>query len=101
MQMESIKRIEQNPKFKELVRKRSGFAFLLSGLMILFYFSFILTVAFAGEWLGTPIGGSVITIGIPLGLVVIFSAFILTGIYVGRANTEFDRLTKEIIEETK
>ena len=101
MQMESVKRIEENPKFQELVRKRSAFAFLLSGLMILFYFSFILTVAFAGDWLGTPIGNSVITIGIPFGLAVIFSAFILTGIYVSRANTEFDRLTKEIIEETK
>jgi len=30
---------------------------------------------------------------------VIVSAFILTGIYVFRANSEFDRLTSEIKEE--
>jgi uncharacterized membrane protein (DUF485 family) len=101
MSNESVKRIEANPKFQELVKKRTGFAFVLSGLMILIYFGFILTVAFAGEWLGTPIGDGVITIGIPVGLAVIFSAFVLTGIYVRRANTEFDRLTREIIEETK
>jgi uncharacterized membrane protein (DUF485 family) len=101
MQLDSVKRIEQNPKFKELVKRRSAFAFTLSGLMIVIYFTFILTVAFAGPWLGTPIGDSVISIGIPIGLVVILLAFLLTGIYVRRANTEFDRLTKEIIEETR
>jgi uncharacterized membrane protein (DUF485 family) len=101
MQLDSVKRIEQNPKFQELVKRRSSFVFLLSGLMTAIYFGFILTVAFAGPWLGTRIGDSVISIGIPLGLLVIFLAFLLTGIYVRRANSEFDRLTKEIIEETR
>ena len=38
------------------------------------------------------------TVGIPVGIGVIVSAFVLTGIYVARANTTFDDLTKEIIE---
>jgi uncharacterized membrane protein (DUF485 family) len=36
--------------------------------------------------------------GIPLGIGVIVISFILTGIYVWRANGEFDRLTKSINE---
>jgi len=38
-----------------------------------------------------------ISLGFPLGLGVILSAIVLTGIYVLRANTEFDRLTREVV----
>ena len=50
--------------------------------------------------LGTPISG-VITLGIPVGVFIIVAAFVLTGIYVRRANSEFDELNRQIIEETK
>jgi uncharacterized membrane protein (DUF485 family) len=33
-----------------------------------------------------------------LGLGVIISAFVLTGIYVARANATFDELTRKIVE---
>ena len=48
-----------------------------------------------------PLAGGVTTVGIPLGLFVIISAFVLTGIYVRRANSEFDALIRQIIEEAK
>ena len=98
---ENIKRIKENPKFEELVRARSNLANILSVAMMAIYFAFVLTVAFGKEFLGMPIGDSVISIGIPLGLLVILLAFALTGIYVSQANARFDRLTKEIIEESK
>lgn len=98
---ETVRKIRENPKFEELIKARAGFANVLSLVMMGIYFAFILTIAFAPGVLGTPIGDSVITIGIPVGLLVIFSALILTGIYVAKANTLFDRLTKQIIEETK
>ena len=69
--------------------------------MLAIYFGFIFIIAFAPKTLGTPIGSGVTTIGIPLGLFVIVSAFVLTGIYVRRANTEFDAITRQIIEEAK
>jgi len=94
-------RIKSNPKYAELVRKRSGFARILSILMLLIYFGFIMLVAFNKPFLATPLGAGVTTIGIPLGVFVIVSAFILTGIYVWRANGEFDAITKEIIDEVK
>jgi len=64
------------------------------------YYGFILIIAFNKEFLSQPLwSGSITTVGIPIGLGVIISAFILTGIYVFRANSEFDRLTAEIKEE--
>ncbi|MEZ5581480.1 MAG: DUF485 domain-containing protein [Candidatus Competibacteraceae bacterium] len=69
-------------------------------IMLIIYYSFIMTIAFAPGFLGEPLEpGSVTTVGIPIGLGVIISAFILTGIYVFRANSEFDRLTREIKED--
>ena len=41
------------------------------------------------------------TWGIPLGVGLILSAFVLTGIYVRRANGEFDRLNAEILREVQ
>ena len=40
------------------------------------------------------------TVGIPIGVAVIVAAFVLTGIYVRRANAEFDTLTRQIVERT-
>jgi uncharacterized membrane protein (DUF485 family) len=45
--------------------------------------------------------GSVTTVGIPVGVGVIISAFVLTGIYVRRANGEFDELTRRIKSKAK
>lgn len=88
--------IKQNPKFKELVSKRSSFAWKLSIIMLVIYYTFILLIAFSPETLGTPIGNNAMTLGIPVGVGIIVSAFVLTGIYVHRANTEFDVLTNAI-----
>jgi len=94
-------RIIENPKFQELVAKRNAFATVLSITMLGIYFGFIFLVAFAKGFLGTPIGAGVMTWGIPIGVTVIVSAFILTGIYVNRANGEFDEMNRQILEETK
>lgn len=94
-------RVVGNPKFQELVRERSGFAKALSIAMLVIYFGFILLVAFAKPLLATKIGSGVTSVGIVLGLVVIMSAFALTGIYVQRANGRFDRLTSDLTRELR
>lgn len=102
MQQEITRRIRSNPKFAELTQKRSRFGWQLSILMLLIYVVFILLIAFAPGVLGTPVAqGAVTTVGIPVGIVIILSAFVLTGIYVRRANAEFDELNRQIIEDTK
>ena len=96
-----VLRIRREPLFRELVNKRTRFAWALSATMLVIYFGFILVIAFAPKVLGTPIGGGVMTVGIPVGLFVIVSAFVLTGIYVYRANSEFDPITLQIKERVK
>ncbi|MFO1073396.1 MAG: DUF485 domain-containing protein [Geminicoccaceae bacterium] len=102
MEPAAYAKIRRNPKFAELVQQRNSLARLLTILILVFYFGFILLVAFAPGFLGTPISaGSVTTIGIPVGVLVIVAAFVLTGIYVAKANTTFDNLNEQIIEESK
>ncbi|MFZ4215729.1 DUF485 domain-containing protein, partial [Pantoea endophytica] len=38
---------------------------------------------------------------IPIVVGIIVMSFVLTGVYVWRANGEFDRLTKQILSEVK
>ena len=100
MQQDLVHAIKSNPKYHELVSKRRTFAVILAIIMLVIYYGFILIIAFNKEFLSQPLwSGSITTVGIPIGLGVIVSAFILTGIYVYRANSEFDRLTNEIKEE--
>ncbi|MEZ2696252.1 DUF485 domain-containing protein [Hafnia alvei] len=95
-------RIENNPRFKELVQKRERFAWTLSWIMMILYFGFILLIAFAPGWLGTPISeGSSVTRGIPIGIGLIVVSFLSTGVYVIRANGEFDRLNHQILQEVE
>jgi uncharacterized membrane protein (DUF485 family) len=94
--------IEKNPKFKELVATRKTLGWTLSLVMLFIYFGFILLVAFNKAFLATPLSGEgVTTIGIPIGVAVIVSAFLLTGFYVVRANARYDELTRQIVEESK
>ncbi|MBV1798058.1 DUF485 domain-containing protein [Siccirubricoccus sp. G192] len=95
----AYRRVLGNPKFQELVRTRSGFAWTLAVIMLVIYLGFILLVAFAHDLMAMKIGGGVTSLGIVLGLVVIVSAFLLTGIYVHRANTRFDDLTRDLTKE--
>lgn len=100
MQQDLVHAIKSNPKYHELVSKRRRFSTTLAVIMLLIYYGFIMLIAFNGAFLGQSLwSGSVTTIGIPIGLGVIISAFILTGIYTTRANSEFDRLNNEIKEE--
>ncbi len=96
-----ISQVRANPKFAELVHKRNGLALTLTISILVVYFGFILLVGYAKGFLATPIGGNLMTYGVPIGIGVILAAFVLTGIYVRRANAEFDTLTKQIVEEMK
>ncbi len=100
MAASSLEAIQNNPKYQQLVAERSSLGRLLSAAMIVIYFGFILLVAFAPGFLGASLTGGVVTVGIVLGLLVIVSAFLLTGIYVSRANGTYDALTRQIVKET-
>lgn len=94
--------IQDNPRFQELVRKRERFAWTLSAIMLGLYSAFILLIAYGPHVLGARISAtSSVTWGIPLGVGLIVSAFVLTAIYVRRANGEFDALNQAVLKEVQ
>ena len=99
--MSNLAKIERDPNYQELVRRRSSLGWMLSGVMLVIYFGFILLVAYAPKFLGIPLGSGVTTIGIPIGLSVIVLAFVLTGIYVRQANSSYDVLIRKVAEENR
>lgn len=101
MQEEKLQRIQNNPKFQQLVATRNKYAWTLSAIMLAIYFGFILTVAFAKDFLAASLVGGLTSVGMPIGVGVIASAFVLTGLYVRRANTLYDELTRQVIEDLK
>ena len=97
----SADKIQNNPKYHQLIKERDSLAWLLSALVLVIYYGFILMVAYGKDFITQPISAtSVIPLGIPLGVGVIVLSIILTGIYVVRANGRYDTLINEIIEES-
>ena len=94
-----VARIEANPKYHELRRKRNSFGWTLTVLMLVVYFGYIALIAFNKPFLAQPIGNGVTTLGIPIGMGVIVFTILITGIYVRRANGEYDTMTTEILAE--
>lgn len=89
--------VRRDPRFAELAEGRARFSVTLAIIMLVIYFGFVLLVAFAPGLLAIPVSG-VVTLAFPLGLGVIVSAILITGIYVVRANGKYDRLTREIVD---
>ncbi|RKZ49534.1 MAG: DUF485 domain-containing protein [Gammaproteobacteria bacterium] len=93
------KKIYDDPKFHELEGKRGKFSWCLALAVLVIYYAFILIIAFRPEIFAIPLSdNSVITWGIPVGVFVIIISFLLTGIYVWRANNEFDQIGQDLIE---
>ena len=96
----TVSKIESNPKYAQLVKARDTLAWTLTVLVLIIYFGFILMIAYAPGLLTQPISSaSVIPVGMLVGVGVIIASVVLTGIYVRRANSTFDPLIREIIQE--
>lgn len=93
-------RIKKDPRFMDLQKRRGRFALILSIAVLSIYYGFIMVVAFAPEQLATPLSeGMTTSVGVPVGVAIIVFAWLSTGIYVRRANSEFDSLNKQIVED--
>ena len=99
MENDMATKIAANPKYQKLVRIRSSFGWILTALMMFVYYGYIALIAFNKEALAARLGEGVMTVGIPVGFGVIVFTILITGFYVRRANSEFDQLTREIVEE--
>jgi len=76
-------------KLAALARRRWRVALVLTTVMLVTYFGFILSVAYARERLGQLIVPG-LSVGIAAGAAVILVAFVLTGLYVRWANRVYD-----------
>lgn len=99
MQDPVVERIQRDPKYQQLKRTRSRFGWTLTLLMLVVYYGYIALIAFDKSFLAQPIGQGVTSLGIPIGMGVIVFTIVITGIYVRRANGEFDTLTQDILKD--
>lgn len=96
-----VARIRANPQYQELVQKRSRYGWWLTAVMMVVYYGYIALIAWNKPFLSQPLfsDGRVTTLGVPIGMGVIVFTIIITGIYVRRANGEFDALTKQVLDK--
>jgi uncharacterized membrane protein (DUF485 family) len=92
----TVKRIQSDPNYQKLVAERKSFGWTLAIITLVIYYGFIALVAFAPSVIAIPVAGS-ITVGLILGVAIIIASIVLTGIYVARANSHYDDLTKAIV----
>jgi len=93
-------RIRNHPLYKDLVSRQRKFVTCLTAATLVPYATFILVSAFAPHFLAVKLSAtSMITIGWPLGLAFVVGVWLFTGLYILRANGEFDGLTAEIRAE--
>ena len=92
--------IRGNPNFQKFVSTRNVYSNIMTLLMMIVYFGYILLIAFNKPVLATKMSaGGVISIGIPMGIGVLVFTIVITWIYVRRANTEFDATKDAIVKE--
>jgi uncharacterized membrane protein (DUF485 family) len=94
-----VERIQRNPKYQQLKRTRDRYGWTLAILMLVVYYGYIGLIAFDKPFLATPLGQGVMTLGVPIGMAVIVFTIAITGLYVRRANSEFDAATRDILKD--
>lgn len=83
-----------------MVALRWRVAAVLTTVMVVVYFGFILAVAFAKTTMGAGIVPG-LSVGIALGAGVIVTAWVLTGVYVFWANRVYDPAVRELREASR
>jgi uncharacterized membrane protein (DUF485 family) len=101
MSSQAYDRVVAHPKYKELLAKRNGFAGLLSVIVLVVFYGYVLTAALSPDTFASPaFTGTQWCVGLVGGFLIQAFAFVMTGIYVHRANGEFDDINRALIEET-
>lgn len=80
----------ESPEFHRMLARRWRVSLVLSALLFLLYYGYILLIAVNRQWLSRTLADGVTTVGIPVGIAVILGAWALTATYVVWANGYFD-----------
>lgn len=99
-EQELAKQVLSHPKFKAMEKQKSILGWSFSAVMFFVYVAFIWTIGTSPETLGAKMSeGSIITVGIYLGVAMIIFAFLITLIYVWLANGKFEDMTQDVVKE--
>jgi uncharacterized membrane protein (DUF485 family) len=88
-------------EFKRLVGRRWTVSTVLTIALFAIYYGYILLVALDKPFMARRLGSGVVTLGIPLGVVVILLSWALTAIYVVWANREYDGEVRTLRERLR
>ncbi len=96
----TLEKVLNHQSFQLMAKKKSRLGWIFSALIVFVYFAFIGYIGVSPETFGAPVSeGATTTWGIYIGLFVIFFAIAITGVYVYKANGEFDKLTRDVIKD--
>ena len=101
MDDKQVEQILHNPKFKEMVTKKSRLSWTLTIIMLVVYVGFMLLVGYNKEFLMSSVSGGVTTWGMPLGLGIIVLSFVLCAVYSYIANSKLDALNEAAMQEVE
>lgn len=94
-------KIRENPRYRSLVQDRRRLAFSLSAIVLIPYALFIAAVSWQPHLLMYAPQEGKLTVGIWAALILIVGSWLLTGLYVLRANNAFDKATEQLLAEVK
>jgi uncharacterized membrane protein (DUF485 family) len=90
----------ESADFKKLVRGKWTISIILSLLLFVVYYGYILLIAADKTFLAQKVG-EYTTLGIPIGVGVIVAAWVLTFIYVSWANRVMDVEVRRLVDDLK
>ena len=99
-----LQQLQRSPEFNALIRKRLRVCLALSIIMVGFYSSFYLCMAYLPGFMATPVSStSGITIGLCYGIASMLLAAVLSGCYAwwstNRYEVRKDAILKQLVNE--
>ncbi len=89
-----------SPEFRSMIAKRWTISIVLTAVLFVLYYGYILLIAVDKTFLARKIG-EFTTLGIPVGVGVIVGAWVLTAIYVVWANKVHDVEVRNLKDKVK
>ena len=92
---QTARQMLDSPEFQRMVVKRWTMSVVLTLVLFVVYYGYIVLIAVDKPFMAQKIG-EVTTLGIPLGVLVILLSWVLTAIYVIWANKKHDPEVREL-----
>jgi uncharacterized membrane protein (DUF485 family) len=95
----TVHEILESAPFKHLVSRKWTISIILTILLFIVYYGYILLIGYDKSFMAEKLGEGATTKGIPLGVLTILGAWVLTAIYVVWANKVYDPEVKRLRDE--